>query len=86
MNILEKWEAKLKKWLAPDWLDILTQAWSVRLMAAAFMLEVVGVVLETVGAFTSPVLSMLLRLVALALVFAAFAARFAYQQGLSKDG
>lgn len=72
------------KWI-PNVRDVLRRAWSVRLMAAAFVCEVAGLVLETIGAFTHPLLSFALRLAALVLVFAAFAARFAYQQGLSQE-
>ncbi|MFV0680676.1 hypothetical protein [Ottowia sp.] len=83
--LAEQWAALQKLELAPDWLNILKRAWSVRLMSAAFVLEALGMLLETVGAFTGDVVSLALRFVALCLVFAAFAARFAYQTGVSKE-
>ena len=72
--------------LGADWKAVLTKAWSVRFIVAFIVLELAGVWLSVLGAFSgNETLSLALQLTGAALGIAAFVARLTYQRGLSND-
>ena len=90
------WEHGLAEWagprdaprLAPRWREVLRRAWSVRLMAASFAAQVLGIgltVAGSVGVQDTPWRALALQVLGAALGLAAFAARLVYQRGLSDE-
>lgn len=74
--------------LAPRWREVLRRAWSVRLMAASFAAQVLGIgltVAGSVGVQDTPWRAVALQVLGAALGLAAFVARLVYQKGLSDE-
>lgn len=74
---------------APRWREVLRRAWSVRLIAASFGCQVVGIVLAvagSVGVHETPWRAVALQVLGACFSLAAFVARLVYQRGLSDEG
>ena len=74
--------------LVPNWHALLRRAWSVRFIAAAFVCDVIGIVLAVAGAMgvqESPWQSITLQIVGALFNLAAFIARFVFQRSLSRE-
>lgn len=70
---------------APNWRELFRRAWSVRLIAAFTLLEIVGIWLSVRGVFSEQErLSLWFQIAGALLGVSAFVARLIWQRGLSK--
>ena len=74
--------------LISNWRDVLRWAWSVRFIAAAFVCDVIGIVLAVSGALgvqESPWRAIALQVLGAAFSLGAFIARFVFQRSLNRE-